>query len=92
MRELGHADPDVTLRIYAHVMAHEDGERERLRGLVEGASWALVGNNDAATDDELSGSVAPAREDSPPLRDVLGARPAGFEPAASRSGGERSIH
>jgi hypothetical protein len=49
----------VTLRIYAHVMAHEDGERERLGALVEGASWALVGV------DEPSGPVAPAREDSP---------------------------
>lgn len=34
MAMLGHADSAVTLRIYAHVMSAEDGERERLRALV----------------------------------------------------------
>jgi integrase len=45
MRELGHADPDVTLRIYAHVMAHDEGERGALKALVEGREMAPTGTN-----------------------------------------------
>lgn len=33
---MGHTDPTLTLRVYAREMAREDGERERLRALVEG--------------------------------------------------------
>jgi len=36
MDQLGHADINTTLRIYAHVMSHEDGERDRLRALING--------------------------------------------------------
>ena len=35
MRQVGHSDPKVTLGIYAQVMLRKDGERERLRALVE---------------------------------------------------------
>lgn len=37
MAQAGHTDPKVTLSIYAQVMFRGDGERERLRDLVEGA-------------------------------------------------------
>ncbi len=47
MAQLGHTDPKVTLGIYAHVMFRRDGERERLRALVEGADWAEVGRSSA---------------------------------------------
>jgi hypothetical protein len=43
MRQVGHADPKVTLSIYAQVMFRGEGERERLKALVEGADWALMG-------------------------------------------------
>lgn len=36
MAQLGHTDPAFTLRVYAHAMRRRDGERERLRALVEG--------------------------------------------------------
>jgi integrase len=36
MAQLGHADPKVTLGIYAKVMDRRDGEPERLKALVEG--------------------------------------------------------
>jgi integrase len=39
MAMLGHADSAVTLRIYAHVMSTDEGERERLRALI-GHQWA----------------------------------------------------
>jgi integrase len=43
MRQVGHADPKVTLAIYAQVMFRGEGERERLKALVEGSDWALLG-------------------------------------------------
>jgi integrase len=36
MGQLGHTDPNFTMRVYAREMAREDGDRERLRALVEG--------------------------------------------------------
>jgi integrase len=41
MSFLGHADSQVTLRLYAHVMSHDAGERDALRALVEGGIVAL---------------------------------------------------
>ncbi len=38
MGQLGHTDPALTLRVYAREVAREDGERDRLRALVEGAA------------------------------------------------------
>jgi integrase len=43
MQQVGHADPKVTLSIYAQVMFRGEGERERLRALVEGVHWAPLG-------------------------------------------------
>ena len=43
-RDAGHADMGVTFRIYTHVMALRDGDRERLRGLVSGSDWAVTGS------------------------------------------------
>jgi integrase len=51
MRQVGHADPKVTLSIYAQVMFRGEGERERLKALVEGSDWALMG-----TDADLQGA------------------------------------
>jgi integrase len=36
MDQIGHTNPNVTLGIYAQVMRASDGDRERLRALVEG--------------------------------------------------------
>ena len=36
MRQIGHTDPDFTLRVYSHLMSREPGERERLKALVSG--------------------------------------------------------
>jgi integrase len=49
MQTLGHADSAVTLRIYAHVMNADAGERDRLRALVGVGSvpvdWAPLGTS-----------------------------------------------
>jgi len=36
MAQMGHADPKLTLLVYAREMRRKDGERDRLRALVEG--------------------------------------------------------
>lgn len=38
MAQAGHADPKVTLSIYARVMFRKDGEREKLRHLIKGGA------------------------------------------------------
>ncbi|MDP9384584.1 MAG: site-specific integrase [Actinomycetota bacterium] len=45
--QLGPTDPTLTPRIYAREMARRDGERERLRALVEGREWAPTGTGEA---------------------------------------------
>lgn len=45
--QLGDTDPALTLRLYAREMARRDGERERLRALVEGREWAPTGTSAA---------------------------------------------
>lgn len=45
----GHADAVITARVYTHVMALGDGERDALRALVDGAEWAPVGTNGSRT-------------------------------------------
>ncbi len=42
MEQLGHTDPEVTLGIYARVMRRSEGDRERLRALVDGAAVHAV--------------------------------------------------
>ena len=39
MAQVGHADPKMTLSIYAQVMFRGEGEKERLEALVEGVEW-----------------------------------------------------
>lgn len=63
MAQLGHTDPAFTLRVYAHMMRRSDVERARLRALVEGADWALLGTNGHQDADE---SAAPIPERSDP--------------------------
>lgn len=44
MRQMGHTTPGMTLGVYAAAMDWADGERDRLRALVEGAKWQEMGN------------------------------------------------
>ncbi|MCW2951025.1 MAG: integrase family protein [Conexibacter sp.] len=77
MGQLGHTDPEFTLRVYTHAMRRDGDERARLRALIDGAEWAPLGTNDENDGGEV---------------DETSTRPARFELATSRSGGERSIH
>lgn len=44
MAEMGHTNPELALKIYAHAMRREDGENDRLRALVEGESFGSFGS------------------------------------------------
>jgi integrase len=48
MAELGHSDPALSLRVYAHSMRYGEREREQLRRLIEGAEWTGKDGNDAS--------------------------------------------
>jgi integrase len=49
MAQLGHSTPAVTLRFYAREMSRRDGERERLRALVQGEEWVPTGTEASQT-------------------------------------------
>jgi hypothetical protein len=73
MSQLGHTDPAFTLRVYAHAMRRDEGDKDRLKAFVEGRDWAPLGTDRAdvplddvpagtSTDDEAA-SDAGASED-----------------------------
>ena len=43
MQQLGHTDPAFTLRVYSHMKRRSEGERDRLKALVEAHVWAVNG-------------------------------------------------
>ena len=45
MAQMGHTDPSLTLRVYAQQMRRRDGERDRLRALVNGDERVPSGAN-----------------------------------------------
>jgi hypothetical protein len=47
---MGHTDPALALAIYAHAMRRDEGENERLRGLVEGVEMPGLGTGAHSTD------------------------------------------
>lgn len=54
MSQLGHTSPNLALNVYVQAMLRRDGERDRLRALVEGADWALTGTSTPAASREQS--------------------------------------
>ena len=44
MAQLGHTDPAFTLRVYAHAMRRGEGDKERLKALVEGRRLGTIGH------------------------------------------------
>ena len=90
MGQLGHTDPAFTLRLYTHTMRREDPERARLRALVDGEAWAPAGTSLKIERQRARTTVGPKKRKTPPKQGFPKARPAGFEPAASCSGGAAS--
>jgi integrase len=50
IRLLGHTDPRLTLRMYAHDMARREDEREDLKAPVEGREWGMSGDSPPVTE------------------------------------------
>jgi len=48
MDEMGHTDPALALAIYRQATRREDGDKDRLRALVEGSEMADIGQRDAS--------------------------------------------
>jgi integrase len=76
MRQVGHSDPKVTLSIYAQLMHRGEGERERLRALIQGGEWALMGTGADSgafeAGDEPSAAAAEPRSDAGESEDGRG--------------------
>jgi integrase len=90
MRQVGHADPKVTLSIYAQVMFRGEGERERLKALVEGPDWALLGT-DAPEKAPEPGEQLPSKRSNPPrLHGIRRVGDPGLEPGTSSLSEKRS--
>ena len=55
----------LTLRVYAHTMRRDQGERDRLRALVEGREWAAMGTGTAPDRSADPRAAVPENDESP---------------------------
>ena len=65
MGQVGHADPKMTLSIYAQVMFRGEGERERFEALVNGAEPASMGTGAQSTLFGRRRAMRPERAENP---------------------------
>ena len=65
MAQLGHSDPGFTLRVYAHAMRRDDGDKERLRALVDGRDWAPLGTSAASNPLQTEAHQDPGNDEVP---------------------------
>ena len=65
MAQLGHTDAGFTLRVYAHAMRREEGDKERLKALVEGRDWAPLGTTPGQTAPADACGEAPGNDETP---------------------------
>ena len=65
MQQLGHSDPGFTLRVYAHAMRRDDGDKERLKSLVEGRHWAPLGTERRKRRSNQPATTAPEDDETP---------------------------
>ena len=65
MAQLGHTDAGFTLRVYAHAMRRDEGDKERLKALVEGRDWAPLGTSGRNLPSEEAMQSTPEDDESP---------------------------
>jgi integrase len=65
MAQLGHADPKVTLSIYAHVLRRKGDTGDRLDALVRAADWAATGSESLELDPAPAAANGSAKEKTP---------------------------
>jgi integrase len=58
MDEMGHTDPALALRVYRQAMRRDEGEKAKLRALVEGGQLAFRGNQGEIEAQEAEASQA----------------------------------
>jgi integrase len=58
MAEMGHTTPALALRIYAQAMRRDEGEKARLRALVEGGQLADIGSRNLEASEPAGGREA----------------------------------
>jgi hypothetical protein len=81
MAQLGHTGPGFTLRVYAHAMRRDEGDKERLKALVEGGDWAPRW---AKRRRRALPRKRPQTAKPQPMQGFQTMGAAGFEPATSR--------
>jgi integrase len=60
MQQVGHAHPELTLRVYAQVMTRREGDStRRVDELIRGADWAVTGRNAAPTASQHTSDTTP---------------------------------
>ncbi len=84
MRQVGHTDPKVTLSIYAQVMYRGEGERERLKSIVERVDWAPTGTEGDSSGGDSGEQLSLDVAESGLVAGIQTMGAAGFEPATSR--------
>jgi integrase len=84
MAQLGHSDPGFTLRVCAHAMRRDEGDKDRLRAFVEGRDWAPMGTALPPSRSRPRRIKTPETTKSPVIRGLQTMGAAGFEPATSR--------
>jgi integrase len=65
MSQLGHTDAGFTLRVYAHAMRRDEGDKERLKALVEGRDWAPLGTNAPSEQPQTEAHQRPRKRRNP---------------------------
>jgi hypothetical protein len=65
MSQLGHTDAGFTLRVYAHAMRRDEGDKERLKALVEGRDWAPLGTSAPLEPPQTEAHQQAANDESP---------------------------
>jgi hypothetical protein len=90
MRQVGHANPTVTLAVYAQVMCRAEGERERRRALVNGADWAGMGTERPGEDRQLPTGPLVEQSESPAMHGNPIMGDPGLEPGTSSLSERRS--
>ena len=72
MSQLGHTHANMTLGIYAQVMQRKDGERERLKALVNGVDWVDEKAQTGTNADRSASKADSEREEIPSTLQVPG--------------------
>ena len=74
----------VTLRSYTHVMPLQDGDRERLKGLVAGNVLAVIGSDTVGEDPNETVKPTSRNDETPAMRGLRPIAGARLELATSR--------